>query len=123
MIIEVLKTLFPDYCHSVIMLSDVSPHPPGPDVVSAGHLDNPLLVLLVTRLPDDDDLTALLLLFFLLVLLVPLVLLVVLLVPGSPGHLPGVVDHTARHQVLSLPLPGPVIRVVILQKLGTCHHP
>ena len=89
---------------------------------AAGHLDNPLLVL-VTRLLEDDDLTALLLLFFLLVLLVPLVLLVGLLVPGSPGHLPGVVDHTARHQVLSLPLPGPVIRVVILQKLGTCHHP
>ena len=89
------------------MLRDVSPHPPGPDVIPAGHLDNPLLVL-VTRLPDDDDLPALLLLHLLLLLLVPLV----------PGHLPGVVDHAAGHQVLSLPLLGPVNRVIILQTSG-----
>ena len=92
------------------MLRDVSPHPPGPDVVSAGHLDNPLLVL-VTRLPDDDDLPALLLLV--------LLLLLPLLVPLVPGHLPGVVDHAAGHQVLSLPLLGPVNRVIILQTSGT----
>ena len=42
------------------MLRYVSPHPPGPDVISAGDLDNPLA--LVTRLTDDDDLLALLLL-------------------------------------------------------------
>ena len=90
------------------MLRDVSPHPPGPDVVSAGHLDNPLLVL-VTRLPDDDDLPALL-------LLVPHLLL--LRVPLVPGHLPGVVDHAAGRQVLSLPLLGPVDRVIILQASG-----
>ena len=93
------------------MLRDVSPHPPGPDVVSAGHLDNPLLVL-VTRLPDDDDLPALLLLVSLLLLLAPL--LFPLLVPLVPGHLPGVVDHAAGHQVLSLPLLSPVDRVIIL---------
>ena len=94
------------------MLSDVSPHPPGPDVVSAGHLDNPLLVL-VTRLPDDDDLPALLLFVPLLGLLLVL-LLFPLLVPLVPGHLPGVVDHAAGHQVLSLPLLSPVDRVIIL---------
>ena len=94
------------------MLRDVSPHPPGPDVVSAGHLDNPLLVL-VTRLPDDDDLPALLLRVLLLALL-----LLPLLVPLVPGHLPGVVDHAAGHQVLSLPLLGPVNRVIILQTSG-----
>ena len=93
------------------MLRDVSPHPPGPDVVSAGHLDNPLLVL-VTRLPDDDDLPALLLLVSLLLLLAPL--LFPLLVPLVPGHLPGVVDHAAGHQVFRLPLLGPVDRVIIL---------
>ena len=46
------------------MLCDVSPHPPGPHVISAGDLDNPLA--LVTRLPDEDYLLALLLLVLLL---------------------------------------------------------
>ena len=87
------------------MLRDVSPHPPGPHVISAGNLDNPLA--LVTRLPDDDDLLALLLL-----ILDPLVL-------GPRAPLPGVVDHTTGHHVLGFPLLGPVNRVISLQH---SHH-
>ena len=87
------------------MLRDVSPHPPGPDVISAGDLDNPLA--LVTWLPDNDNLLALLL------------LLLILILGLSSGPLPGVVDHTARHHVLRLPLLGPVYRVIILRE---CHH-
>ena len=60
------------------MLRDVSPHPPGPHVISAGDLDNPLA--LVTRLPDDDDLLALLLLVLIFVLL--LILLLFLFIRG-----------------------------------------
>ena len=99
------------------MLRDVSPHPPGPDVVSAGHLDNSLLVL-VTWLPDDDDLPALLLLVLLLDSILHLLLLPLRVPLVPPGHLPGVVDHAAGHQVLSLPLLGPVNRVIILQTPG-----
>ena len=94
--------------NSVIMLRDVSPHPPGPHVISAGNLDNPLA--LVTRLPDDDDLLALLLLI--LLILVPLVL-------GPRAPLPGVVDHTTGHHVLRFPLLGPVDRVISLRH---SHH-